>query len=268
MRALSSWLLIFAVAAFTIGCGGGGEQADSQPAKKTEAAKPAASTGDYMAMAVANGGTITGTVTYGGQAPDPKKLPVTKDTQVCGMAEHFDETLVVGSNNGIKDVVVSITGITSGKGIDALGAEFVLDQKGCLYSPHISLVPVNTSLKIINPDGILHNIHSYSEKNPSFNKSQPKFKKEMETSFAEAEVVTVKCDVHGWMSAQIFVVDHPYHAITDESGNYSLADVPPGTYTVEFWQEKLGKHSIQVTVAEGASTTLDHKYPGSQAASD
>jgi hypothetical protein len=219
-------------------------------------------------VAVTDGGSIAGTVTYAGKAPAPVKLPVTKDVEVCGKAEHFDESLVVGSDGGVKDVVVSITNISSGKGMEAMGSAFVLNQKGCKYSPHLSVVPVNTPLKILNPDGILHNIHTYSEKNPSFNKSQPQFKREMEASFEHPENITVKCDVHGWMSANIKVVNHPYHATTTADGKYTLGDVPPGTYTVEFWHEKLGTHSMQVTVAAGTATTLDHAYPAQAGASD
>lgn len=207
------------------------------------------------------GGTISGTVTYLGAPPAPKKLAVTKDLAVCGQAEHLDESLIVGANKGIKYVIVSVLNVKGGKSLDAMGAEFVLDQKGCSYQPHVSLLPVNKPLQILNNDGILHNIHTFSAKNTPVNLPQPKFKKRLEKAFTAPENIPVKCDVHGWMSAWIKVVDHPHHAVTDANGKYSITDVPPGTYTAEFWQETLGTQSAQVTVTAGATTTLDLQYP-------
>jgi plastocyanin len=218
----------------------------------------------YTVMAVSNGGALTGTVTYAGAPPAPKTLQVTKDVAVCGKEGHVDESLVVASNKGIKDVLVSIKNINKGKSLDALGSNFVLDQIICVYRPHVSIVPVGKPLKILNSDGILHNIHTYGKKNPPKNIAQPKFKKEITETFAQPEIVPVKCDVHGWMSAYIVAVDHPYHAVTDANGKFTIADVPPGTYTIEFWQEKLGTQTKQVTVTAGGSATLDFTYPAAK----
>jgi plastocyanin len=145
--------------------------------------------------------------------------------------------------------------------MDALGASFVLDQKVCVYRPHVLVVPINKPVKILNSDGILHNIHTYGKKNPPKNMAQPKFKKELTETFAQPEAVPVKCDVHGWMSAWIVAVDHPYYAVTDASGKFTIEDVPAGTYTVEYWQEKLGTQTKQVTVAASGSATADFAYP-------
>lgn len=257
MQAVLSCFLVAATALWTLGHNSGEES--KKASAHTALTAPKAS--NYTVATVSSGGSVSGTVTYSGKAPAPKKLAVTKDTQVCGKTEHMDESLVVGANGGIKNVIVSLKGVKSGKGLETLGTSFVLDQKGCRYAPHVSLVPVNATLKILNPDGILHNIHTYSTKNPPFNKSQPQFKKEMTVTFAQPELVTAKCDVHGWMSASIMVVDHPYYVITDANGAYKLTDVPAGTYTVEFWQEKLGTKTAQVTVTAGQAATLNFAYP-------
>lgn len=226
----------------------------------SKSAGNSAAPGAAVAAPVA-GSTISGTVTYLGTAAAPQKLAVTKDVAVCGKIGHLDESLVVGANKGIKDVVVSLASVKGGKTLDAMGAEFVLDQKDCAYVPHVTLLPVNKPLKILNSDGILHNIHTFSKVNPPLNKPQPKFLKKMDMVFKSPEIVSVKCDVHGWMSAWVVVVDHPYHAVTDATGKFTITDVPPGTYTVEFWQEALGKQTAQVTVTAGAAATLDFKYP-------
>jgi len=108
--------------------------------------------------------------------------------------------------------------------------------------------PVGTPVEINNPDGILHNIHSYSKANPTFNIAQPKFKKTVEVKLEKPEAVNVKCDVHGWMNGWLVVTESPYVAVTDNSGAFKLTDVPAGSYTVEVWHETLGKTSQKVTV--------------------
>lgn len=210
----------------------------------------------YQGGAVADGGKISGTIKFDGTAPAPKKLDITKDKEVCGKEEHFDEALVVGSGGGVKNAVVAIVGIEKGKPLDS-AAGAVLDQKGCQYRPRVTLTPAGSALKILNPDGILHNIHTFSKKNPPINRAQPKFKKEIEETFAQPETFEVRCDAHAWMSGWIVVQDHPYYAVTDDSGTFTLADVPPGDYEVKVWHETLGEKSQKVTVPAKGEVTAD-----------
>jgi plastocyanin len=203
----------------------------------------------YEGGAVSNGGSISGAVKVQGTAPPPKPIEATKDKEVCGQHELKTEDLLVGANNGLENAVVSITNITKGKAMDA--GSPVLDQKGCQYVPHVLIFPAGSTVKINNDDGILHNIHTYSTKNPPFNMAQPKFKKTMETKFDQPEVVKVTCDAHGWMSGWFVVADNPYYAKTDASGNFKLTDVPAGDYEVKVWHETLGEKTQKVTVSAG-----------------
>lgn len=202
-------------------------------------------------------GVLRGQVVFDGKPPVPQKLLVVKDAAVCGKIDHVDERLIVSGNGGIKNAVVYFSRVTgglpaqAGKTVSALGGEFVLDQRVCAYQPHVLIAPVNTPIQILNNDGVLHNIHSFSTKNPPINVAQPAFKKKMEISFQTPEAFAVKCDVHGWMSAWIFVVDHPYYAITDDEGRFVLTDIPPGSYTVHCWQEMLGEQTAQVIIGAG-----------------
>ena len=250
------------IAALALGCGGGGEKTaeQTQPAAEQPAAQPMTS-GAYMAMEVAGGGTIKGTITYAGEIPAMQKLEITKDVNVCGKEPHYKQDLVVGSNKGLGNVVVSLTNISQGKALATLGTAFELDQNGCAFKPHVALVPVGVELTILNSDGILHNIHTYSEKNAAINIAQPGFKKRMGQAFTQPEVIRVACDVHNWMGGYIVVVDHPYYAVTDDSGNFEIANVPPGTYTVQYWQETLGKQTAEVTVTEGAASDASFQFP-------
>jgi len=199
----------------------------------------------YTGGDVKDGGSISGTVKFAGTAPAPKKIEVTKDKEVCGKGDKTDKSVSV-NNGSLANAVVSITDIKTGKKVDA--KKVTLDQKDCEYHPHVLAFPVGTPLEINNPDGILHNIHSYSKVNQPFNIAQPKFKKTVEVKIEKPEVINVKCDVHGWMNGWLVATDSPYVAVTDNSGNFKLTDVPAGSYNVEVWHETLGKTSQKVTV--------------------
>ena len=199
----------------------------------------------YTGGDVKDGGTISGTVKFAGTAPAPKKLEVSKDKEVCAKSAKTDQSLVVSGGN-LVNAVVSITDIKSGKKIEA--KKVTLDQKVCEYQPHVLAFPAGTTVEINNPDGILHNIHSYSKVNTPFNIAQPKFKKTMDVKIEKPEIISIKCDVHGWMSGWLVATENPYVAVTDNSGSFKLTDVPAGTYNMEVWHETLGKTSQKVTV--------------------
>lgn len=199
----------------------------------------------YEGGAVKDGGSISGTVKFKGTAPAPKKLDVGKDKEVCDKSPKMDMSLVVKDGN-LANAVVMITDIKKGKKNEVKSV--TLDQNGCEYNPHVLAFPAGTTVEILNPDGVLHNVHSYSKVNSAFNLAQPKFKKKMTVKIEKPEAVEVKCDVHGWMQGWLVATANPYYAVTDGSGNFKLTDVPAGTYTVEVWHETLGKSTQKVTV--------------------
>ena len=215
----------------------------------------AAQTSAYEGVdAVADGGSISGEVKYQGDPPAPAKVPVTKDNEVCGK-EKDSPDLIVGADKGIANVVVRITNIQKGKKLTPGTATF--DQKGCEYNPHVLAFPAGSTVQILNSDGILHNVHTTSTANPSFNQAQPKFKKVIETKIEKPEMpIKVQCDAHGWMHAWWISEDHPYYAVTDEKGAFKIADVPPGDYDLELWHETLGKQTQKVTVKAKEDTKV------------
>ena len=219
-------------------------------------ALPASAMAAYQGGDVKDGGTISGTVKFKGTAPAPKKLDVGKDKEVCGKTPKMDQSLVVNNGN-LANAVVTITDIQKGKKIEV--KKVTLDQNGCEYRPHVLAFPAGTTVEILNPDGILHNVHSYSKVNSPFNQAQPKFKKTLDVKIEKPEAIEVKCDVHGWMQGWLVATENPYFAVTDNSGSFKLTDVPAGSYTVEVWHEKLGKSTQKVTVKakEDAKVTFE-----------
>lgn len=213
----------------------------------------------YEAGDVKDGGTISGTVKFKGTAPAPKKLDINKDKEVCGKTPKVDQSLIV-TNGNLANAVVTITDIKKGKKMDA--KKVALDQNGCEYKPHVLAFPAGSTVEILNPDGILHNVHSYSKVNTVFNMAQPKFKKSMDVKVEKPEVIEVKCDVHGWMHGWLVATPNPYFAVTDNSGTFKLTDVPPGTYNVEVWHEKLGKSNQKVTVKGKEDAKVNFELAG------
>jgi len=219
------------------------------------AACAAVALGTNLNVRIANaaGGTVSGTVKFDGPPPAPKPIEITKDKDVCALHPHFVQDLIVDSGGGIANAVVIIKGA---KG-DLKPGEVKFDQKGCQYEPHVLVFPAGSTVDIMNDDGILHNIHTYSTVNPSFNMAQPKFKKEIKKQIDKPEVIKVTCDAHGWMHGWWIATDTPYFAVTDDKGAYSIPDVPAGDYTVEVWQEKLGTQDAKASVKDGGTASVD-----------
>ena len=208
----------------------------------------------YEAIAVTDGGTLSGAVTYEGTPPAPTKIEVTKDPEVCGK-EKMAPNLVIGQGNGIANVVVTVQA-TKGKKLDVPATNPVFDQKTCEFHPHVLAFPAGSTVDVLNSDGILHNIHTTSTVNPSQNQAQPKFKPKIQLKVEKPETIAVKCDVHGWMAGYWISMEHPYVAVTDANGAFKIADLPPGDYQVELWQEKLGKKTMPASVKAKEETKV------------
>lgn len=144
----------------------------------------------------------------------------------------------------------------------------MIDQHGCMYAPRVIGVRVGQTLQIKNSDPIMHNVHGYSGKNNSFNEGQShaglvyQFKPK-----SEEVMLHLECDIHKWMTAYVGVVTNPYFAVTSTSGNFEIDKVPPGTYTVQAWQEKYGFVTKSIVVKAGASTDVDLTYTGNEKSS-
>jgi plastocyanin len=141
----------------------------------------------------------------------------------------------------------------------------VIDQKGCVYAPRVVGVRVGQTVQIKNSDDVLHNLDALSAKGQGFNFAQPRAGQVYTFKPKTEEVMMhLKCDVHNWMNAYIGVVNHPYFAVSDTKGDFIIDKVPPGTYMIETWQEKLGTSRKSVTVKAGAVTTLDLPYASNE----
>ena len=203
--------------------------------------------------AAAAGGRIKGVVTTEAR-PAGKRLKVTKDQEHCGDTV-ADETLIVDDGR-LANVVVSVQGAPKTPVEPVEGAS--LDNLRCAFVPHVQAVTVGTRLLIKNSDPMLHNVHTYGKGDRTlFNLAMPLQGQQVKKKLKKPGLTRVKCDIHEWMSGWVWVFDHPFYAFTGPKGAYTIEGVPPGTWKLTFWHEKLGTKTVDVTVAEGGEARVD-----------
>jgi len=207
-----------------------------------------------VAGGTAWGGTIKGTVRFTGAAFEPKKLPVTVDRFVCGQ-EKDAEDLVLSPEKGLHNVVVSLQPPPPGAKWPVSQPMVQMDQELCVFVPRVVVVPAGGTVEFLNTDRLLHNLHSVSKGNPTFNRTQPRGRT-IPIVLKKPEIIRVGCDLHPWMRAWVVVAEHPFYAVTNDQGEFMLDHVPPGKYTLQLWQESLGTVTKEVTVREDVPTTL------------
>jgi hypothetical protein len=217
-------------------------------------------------VSAAGEGKITGTVKLDGTAPHIKGIDMSKDPY-CAKAHASDpghlETVVVGQNGGLENVVLYISeGLSGSAATEVPAAVPVFDQKNCVYTPHVLAMGVNQKFRVVTSDQTTHNIHPLPNPmtgNIPWNQSQPPGAQPVEKSWKAEEVIPVQCNIHPWMHGWFVVVKGPY-ATSDGSGNYTINNVPPGSYTVTAWQDDYGKQTQKVTVAAGGAGTANFTY--------
>lgn len=203
-------------------------------------------------------GSVTGTIKFEGTPPTMKVLDMSADKGcVCDPDNPpRAEALVLGEGQTMANVFVQISGGLPDKEWPVTEEPAVLTQEGCIYKPHVLVVQAGQKLDILNPDGILHNVHTFSTVNQAFNLAMPKFKTKITKVFDKPEEMFVfKCDLHPWMSAYCVVVDHPFFTVTGKDGKFKIDGLEPGTYEISATYERLGTLKASVTVADGDANT-------------
>jgi hypothetical protein len=244
-----SIVTVFAMTA----CGGGEGGEDTNASESPSADAP-------PAVDPAQAATISGTVNYGGQ-PEAQPIDMSAEPDCAEKHTGTPTRKIVDVNGGkLRNVFVYVKEGLPQRGWQTVGEVPVLDQEGCEYKPHVLAVRAGQDFIIRNSDGLLHNVNAKPKSNRGFNVGQPT-KMDTKKQFSQPEVmVPVTCEVHGWMQSYIGVLDHPFYAVTNEDGSFSIQGLPPGTYTVEAWHEKLGTKTMQVTVAAQETKVADFTF--------
>jgi len=200
---------------------------------------------------------LTGRAVFDGAPPKAKEIRMTTNAECA--AQHatpvYDETWVVGPNGELKNVVVYVK---DGAKLNAPVPKdpVVLEQKGCVYTPHVVTVMVGQPLKATNADPTLHNVHGLAQKNGEFNFSQlQKGQTDPIPGNKAVETYSIKCDVHNWMKAWVVVLDHPFAAVTDDKGEFTLKGLKPGDYKLVAWHEPALTQELDVTIVPDGKPT-------------
>lgn len=273
MKSLKN-LLVLSLLSGSVGCSeyGGGAvvvpEVTFVPADSSEASgadtESAAETAEVAAP-----GTFTGKVVLTGGA---KALPPliamgsdVKDKEVCAAVDVPDERLVLGTGNGVANVFVYLPKAPkNGKQLEAASDPFLFDQKNCRFLPHCVVLPVGQTVKVLSDDSVAHNTHTYPNKNQGVNSGVAPGDREGKLEFvyrkSEAQPLSVKCDYHTWMTAYHLPLDHPYAAVTDAEGAFTIPDLPVGKHTFVVWHEAVDGNFVErklvVEIQSGATTDL------------
>jgi hypothetical protein len=257
MKHRLGFAVLAAVSALMIsGCGGHG---------KTESTPPAAAVDPTTA------GTITGTVTLDGAPPATKPIDMSA-SPACVQANPspiVPPTVVTGENGALANAVVYVKGGLSGYRFDTPPETAVLEQKNCMYEPHVVALMTDQPFEIRNNDPTMHNVHPMPKHNRQWSTSQPAGSAALKSTFTRPEfAMAVLCNVHPWMRALVFVFDQPYFAVTPKTGKFELKNLPPGTYTIEAWHEAYRAQDQTVTIGPKESKAISFTFKASDSLGD
>ena len=223
--------------------------------------------GGFAAVKPAWGGSIKGVVKFEGRQAKRKPIRMSAD-KYCDQAHKdqpaSDERFVFGDNDALQNVFVWVSKGAEGKTFDP-GEKRVIDQRGCVYHPHVSGVVVNQAFEILNNDNTLHNVKVNSKMNGSFNEGMPVKGMVLKKTFTKPEMaISFKCDVHPWMGAYVHAMAHPFFAVTGQDGGFEIKGLPAGEYEVSVWHEfdkfSPDRETATVTVQEGKAAEVNFTY--------
>jgi hypothetical protein len=244
MKHRLGFALVTAAFVFAVSCGSHGSTESSQPAATIDSS---------------TAGSITGTVTLDGAPPALKPIDMSA-SPACVAANPspvVPPIVVTGEKGALANVVVYVKNAPTNYRYDTPTETAILQQKNCMYEPHIVALMTNQPFEVQNNDPTMHNVHPMPKQNRQWSTSQPAGSAALKETFKRPEfAMSVLCNVHPWMRALVFVFDHPYYAVTTRAGNFALKNLPSGTYTIEAWHESLGTQDQTVTIAPHESKSV------------
>ena len=221
------------------------------------------------APAQTSAGIIRGRVTLSAPAPPNPIVRMGADpacSQLWAAQRPTQEFVVRGPAGELANVFVVLQGDFPAS--PAPSTPVVLEQRGCLFQPHLVAVRAGQVLEVRNGDPTLHNIHSVSSAHNDFNVSRPAHVAPYTVVVEHPELMLrLTCDVHSWMNVFVAVVSHPYFAVTNASGQFEIPNVPEGRYRLQIWHERYGPQTAEVNVSSRSVSEVSFTYTGTEKAS-
>ncbi len=204
-------------------------------------------------------GAIEGVVHLVGEGiPSATTVENATDPHVCGRQHGLEDLVVSPENRGIRYAIAALVGVPQDRLPERLPKRVVVDNRDCRFDPHVGVATVGDTIVTTNGDPTLHTTHYYGALRANI--SLPASGMGVSRLVRLPGMISILCDVHGWMKAFIRVDEHPYHAVTDQHGHFLISGIPPGSYTLELWHETLGMQRVSVRVEAGTRLRIDLEY--------
>jgi hypothetical protein len=214
----------------------------------------------------ATAASVTGTVTFAGPPPTPHPIDMSS-APACVKANPapvVPPEVVTGANGGLANVVVYVKSGLGHYRYPTPQTPVILDQKNCMYAPHVLALMVHQPFSVANSDPTMHNVHVMARHNRQWSSSQPVDSAPLKSTFERPEfAIPVLCNIHPWMRAYVFAFDQPYFAVTSTDGKFAIKNLPPGTYTIEAWHEQRQTLDQTVTLAPKESKVITFTFHSS-----
>ncbi|MCK4713834.1 MAG: hypothetical protein KAT26_13245 [Marinosulfonomonas sp.] len=227
----------------------------------------AATAKGYNEVDVTDGGSFAGTVSAGESEGDTRTYTISKDPEICGEGSREVPFVQINDSGMLVNAVVFLSNIEEGKAMPEELMALTINQNKCEFSPALGVMANKGELTAVNNDHTLHNIHAYEQigkaRKTVLNVSQPTQGDVMtkEIKLRRGNGMKVECDAHDFMHSFVYVAKTPYFSVVDETGAFSIADIPAGTYEVMMWHGFLGEKEIgEITVDAGGEVTMELSY--------
>lgn len=213
----------------------------------------------YRGEPVSEPGVIGGRVAIGADLQVDRGRMSYPSPELFGHPREIERELRVDGQGGVANVIVTVTGVE--RGLPATAGEIELLNEGGEFTPRVQVATKRSQLTIRNLDEVLHNVHGFQHLRNLFNFALPTTESVVRERLSRTGLISLRCDIsHPWMTAFIFVSPHPYAAVSDAAGHFEIKGLPPGSYTLDLWHERLGELQIPVVVAHGATTRVEPTY--------